>query len=106
LLLIEAACAATGRPVPRLINAGAGGDSATQAVARMSRDFLAHAPATVVMMTGVNDSLRGIRVDETLAAHRVAAGICTWANCPLAVMSPTALSRRGWPSRPSRWDCR
>lgn len=91
LLLIEAACVAAGRPVPQMLNAGAGGDSAAQAVGRMARDVLAYAPATVVMMTGVNDSYRGISPDETLGAHRAAAGICAGASCPLVVVTPTAL---------------
>ena len=85
LLLIEAACAAVGRPVPQMLNAGAGDDSAAQAVGRITRDVLAHAPATVVMMTGVNNSYRVISPNETLGAHRASA------SCPLVADQARAL---------------
>lgn len=90
-LLVRQALAEAGRPVPVLINAGIGGDTAEGMLARLERDVLAHRPTLVSMSVGVNDVLRGVTAPQyearvtTIAARMRAAGV------PMLVMTTTVL---------------
>lgn len=45
------------RNIPEVRNAGVGGNTSGQLLARLDRDVLAHRPSTVVLMVGTNDRL-------------------------------------------------
>jgi len=51
----------------KVINAGVPGDTTASALARLRRDVLVHAPATVVITLGGNDLKNGVPADEALA---------------------------------------
>ncbi len=59
-LLIAQALREAGRPVPVLVNAGIGGDTAEGARARLARDVLAYAPALTTISLGINDTARDV----------------------------------------------
>ncbi|MBE3069760.1 MAG: hypothetical protein IMZ66_05945, partial [Planctomycetes bacterium] len=90
-LLVRQALAEAGRPVPALINAGIGGDTADGMLARLDRDVLAHRPTLVSMSVGVNDVLRGVPAEKyqvrvtAIAARLEAAGV------PMLLMTTTVL---------------
>ena len=54
----------------RLINAGVGGNVATDMDARLERDVLVHAPELVILQTGTNDARKNVPLDTMRAATR------------------------------------
>jgi acyl-CoA thioesterase-1 len=65
-VLLEKGLKEAGRPV-QVINAGVGGHTTVDGLARFDRDVLAHKPTHVVIMFGINDSW----IDKGQAASRV-----------------------------------
>ena len=54
----------------RLINAGVGGNVATDMDARLDRDVLVHAPDLVILQTGTNDARNNVPLDTMRVATR------------------------------------
>lgn len=55
----------------KIVNAGVGGQLASDMVSRLDKDVLTHKPQLVIWQTGVNDAIRGVPLDafrKTLAA--------------------------------------
>src|SRR3954467_5849216 len=59
-LLIKQALTQAGLPAPLLTNAGVGGDTAGQMLARLDRDVLPYQPSLVTISAGINDANQGI----------------------------------------------
>lgn len=67
-LLLRQALAESGRPLPELVNAGAGGNTMAEMRTRLARDVLRFAPDLVVIYGGMNDALRKVP-SEVFAAE-------------------------------------
>lgn len=62
--LVRQALQEAGLPVPTVINAAAGGDTAKAMLARLDRDALALRPTLVMLHAGANDVARGVTSQE------------------------------------------
>lgn len=69
-LLAGQALEASGKPVPLLHNAGAGGNTAADMLKRFDRDVAPWKPARVVIQSGVNDASKAVPLDDYLATVR------------------------------------
>jgi lysophospholipase L1-like esterase len=64
LLLRQALAEAGKRPLPALINAGIGGDTAAGMRKRLGRDVLHYGPRLVCLSVGINDVLRNVTQED------------------------------------------
>ena len=63
-LLLQAALAEAGKPVPLFIGAGIGGDTASGMLMRLDRDVLVHRPTWVMLNCGANDANTGVQASD------------------------------------------
>jgi lysophospholipase L1-like esterase len=77
--------ARVGRPTPEWVNAGVGGNTSGQMLARLDRDVLAHSPQFVFFNCGINDLMKGEEAEiasnvETILARLKQRGISCCVN--------------------------
>lgn len=63
-LMVQQALRDAGQPVPVIINAGIGGDTAKGMSERLDRDVLAHHPTLVTLSAGVNDAIQNVTLED------------------------------------------
>jgi len=90
-MLVGQALAEAGRPVPVLINAGLGGDTAEGMLGRLDRDVLSQRPTLVSLSVGINDVLRGVTAQEYEARIGAIARRMQAAGVPMLIMTTTVL---------------
>ena len=93
-LLIVQALAEANRPVPVLLNAGVGGDTAAGMLKRLDRDVFARHPTLVTLSAGINDVLHKVpdadyERDVSAVARRMKAE-----KVPLLVFTTTVLGEK------------
>jgi len=90
-LLVQQALREAGQPVPIVINAGIGGDTAKGMRTRLDRDVLSRHPTLVTLSAGINDGLHNVpladyEADVTAIADRLASE-----NIPLLILTTSVL---------------
>ena len=63
-LLVQQALRAAGRPVPVMLNAGIGGDTAAGMLTRLDRDVFSRQPDLVLLSVGINDFGGRVALDD------------------------------------------
>ncbi|RRJ96570.1 hypothetical protein Ga0100231_022410 [Opitutaceae bacterium TAV4] len=90
------------------LNAGVGGSSAPQALARLDRDVIRHQPDLVLIAFGLNDSLGGLGklADFETAITQMIAGIHAQTKAGIILLTPPFMATRRSPARihPSHLD--
>jgi len=84
-----------GLPRMTAINAGIGGDTAGQMLARLERDVLPHQPTLVTLFAGANDAARKVTVEEYEANMRGIIVRLRTAQIPVLLLAPITLPRTG-----------
>jgi lysophospholipase L1-like esterase len=90
-LLVRQALADAKKPVPVVINAGVGDDTAAGMRKRFERDVLAHKPTLVVYSAGVNDVLHGVKAEDYEAEVAPVAAALRDKKIPLVILTPSPL---------------
>ena len=93
-LLVRQALAEAGRPVPTVINAGIGGDTAEGMAGRLERDVLVHRPDLVTLSVGINDVLRGVPLETYTTRVRAILERLRDEGVPVLVMTTSVLGKQ------------
>lgn len=88
-LLVQQALRAAGQPVPIVINAGIGGDTAKGMSARLERDVLFYKPTLVTLSAGINDALHDVPLAEYSISVTAIADRMRAAKIPLLILTTT-----------------
>ncbi|HEX5268885.1 MAG TPA: GDSL-type esterase/lipase family protein [Gemmataceae bacterium] len=90
-LLVRQALAEAKKPVPVVINAGVGGDTAAGMRKRLERDVLSRKPTLVLLSAGVNDVLHGVKAEDYESEVVGIAVALRDKKIPLVLLTPTVL---------------
>jgi lysophospholipase L1-like esterase len=90
-LLVRQALTEAGQPVPVIVNAGVGGDTAAGMRKRLERDVLSHKPNLVTLSVGINDVLRKVKVEDYEADVTAIAERLKAEKVPLLIMTTSIL---------------
>ena len=93
-LLVQQALRAAGQPVPVVINAGIGGDTAKGISARLERDVLFYKPTLVTLSAGINDALQDVPLAEYSLSITAIADRLRAAKIPLLILTTTIYSAK------------
>lgn len=91
LQLIRQALGDAAEPLPTLINAGVGGDTANAMHQRLKRDVFVHHPTLVTFSAGVNDALHKVSPADYEADVTAIADQLQQAHIPLLILTTTIL---------------
>lgn len=102
LMLIEQAIAAAHdpRPQPVLINAGGGGNRASDMLARLDRDVIPARPDIVFLSTGLNDAVREVNDEDFQATVAAITDRLDQAGIRLAIMTTSVPAGKHEPQLP------
>lgn len=89
--LIRQALAEADKPVPVVINAGIGGDTARGMRQRIERDALIHRPTLVTLSVGINDVLRKVKVADYESDVNAIAERLNKEKIPLLILTTSIL---------------
>ena len=90
-LLVQQALSEAGKPVPKLINAGVGSDTAEMMAKRIERDVLPQRPTLVFLSAGVNDAIRNVSVEAYQKSIKSITAQLQKENIPIVIFTATIL---------------
>jgi lysophospholipase L1-like esterase len=90
-LLVRQALAEAKKPIPIVINAGVGGDTAAGMRKRLERDVLSRKPTLVLLSAGINDVLQGVKAEDYESDVAAIAATLRDKKIPLVLMTTTVL---------------
>lgn len=93
-LMVQQALRESGAPVPVVINAGIGGDTAEGMSQRIERDVLVHKPTLVTLSAGINDASRKVPLAEYSASVTAIADRLRAVNVPLIILTTSVYSAK------------
>ncbi|MBV9469591.1 MAG: hypothetical protein JOZ57_10150, partial [Abitibacteriaceae bacterium] len=89
--LIRQALGDAAEPIPTIINAGVGGDTARRMRQRLKRDVLVHHPTLVILSAGINDALNKVSPADYEADVTAITDQLQLANIPLLILTTSIL---------------